>query len=130
MREDTILKGVIKKVLHQCQTFNKEFANVYLYISRKDEAVLYKVVKHNIQEIDTFKYNEFYSFKEGSKLRKIRGFLRYNSFLNYLNEIIHLYKIDILYMRLSYSTKKLMSIMNNKKLIKLLNILHIHMTGK
>jgi hypothetical protein len=120
IREDSEAKGFLKKVVSQSIVFKKEFENVYLYISRKDEAVLYKIEKNGLQEIDTFKYNKLSVFDEESRIRKIRGFLRYNSFLKYLNEIIHLYKIDILYMRSSYPTKKMISIVKNKQLIKLL----------
>jgi len=120
IREDSEAKGFLKKVISQCNVFKREFANVYLYISRKDEAVLYKVEKNGLQEIDTFKYNKLSVFNEESRIRKVRGFLRYNSFLKYLNEIINLYKIDILYLRNSHPTRKLMNILDNKKIIKLL----------
>jgi len=120
IREDSEAKGFLKKVISQCIVFKKEFENVYLYISRKDEAVFYKVEKNGLQEIDTFKYNKLSVFDEESRIRKIRGFLRYNSFLKYLNEIIYLYKIDILYIRNSHPTRKLMNILDNKKIIKLL----------
>jgi len=95
IREDAKDKGVLKKVISQSIVFKKEFENVYLYISKNEEAVLYKVERDDMLEIQTFRYNTFSSFKEGSRIRKIRGFLRYNSFLKYLNEIIHLYKIDM-----------------------------------
>lgn len=95
IREDSETKGFLKKVKSQCIVFKKEFENVYLYISRKEEAVLYKVERDDMLEIQTFRYNKFSSFKEFSRIRKIRSFLRYNSFLKYLNEIIHLYKIDM-----------------------------------
>ena len=120
IREDSEAKGFLKKVISQCNVFKREFGNVYLYISRKDEAVLYKVEKNGLQEIDTFKYNKLSVFNEESRIRKIKGFLRYNSFLEYLNEIIHLYKIDVLYLRNSYPTRKLMNILDNKKLVKIL----------
>jgi len=120
IREDSESKGYLKKVVSQCSIFKREFENVYLYISRKDEAVLYKVEKNGLQEIDTFKYNKLSVFNEKSRIKKIRGFLRYNSFLRYLNEIINAYKIDIVYIRNSPSTKKMMSIVKNKRLIKLL----------
>ena len=120
IREHSESKGVLKKVISQGQTFNKEFENVYLYISRKDEAVLYKVGKNGLQEIDTFKYNKLSVFNEESRIRKIKGFLRHNSFLEYLNEIINLYKIDVLYLRYSHPTRKLMNILDNKKLVKIL----------
>ncbi len=120
IREHSESKGVLKKVISQGQTFNKEFENVYLYISRKDEAVLYKVEKNGLQEIDTFKYNKLSVFNEESRIRKIKGFLRHNSFLEYLNEIINLYKIDVLYLRYSHPTRKLMNILDNKKLVKIL----------
>lgn len=118
--EDSKDKGVLKKVISQSIVFKKEFENVYLYISRNEEAVLYKVERDDMLEIQTFKYNKFSSFKESSRIRKVRGFLRYNSFLKYLNEIINLYKIDILYLRNSHPTRKLMNILDNKKIIKLL----------
>jgi len=120
IREDSETKGFLKKVISQCYVFKKEFEDIYLYISRKDEAVLYKVEKNGLQEIDTFKYNKLSVFDEESRIRKIRGFLRYNSFLKYLNEIINLYKIDILYLRNSHPTRKLMNILDNKKIIRLL----------
>jgi len=120
IREDSEAKGFLKKVISQCNVFKREFANVYLYISRKDEAVLYKVEKNGLQKIDTFKYNKLSVFDEESRIRKIKGFLRYNSFLEYLNEIIHLYNIDVLYLRNSPSTRKLMNILDNKKLVKIL----------
>jgi len=120
IREDSKDKGVLKKVISQSIVFKKEFENVYLYISRNEEAVLYKVERDDMLEIQTFKYNKFSSFKESSRIRKIRSFLRYNLFLKYLNEIINLYKIDILYIRNSPPTKKMMSIVKNKRLIKLL----------
>lgn len=119
-REDSKGKGVIKKVISQCHTFRKEFENVYLYLYRTDEGVLYKVEKDSVQEIETFKYNKLSIFKEKSKIRKIRGFLRYNSFLNHLNKIIYTYKIDVLYLRNSHPSKKLMNILDDKKLITVL----------
>lgn len=117
--EDSEVKGFLKKVISQCNVFKKEFENIYLYISRKDEAVLYKVEKDSVQEIETFKYNKLSIYKKKSKIRKIRGFLRYNSFLNHLNKIIYTYKIDVLYLRILPPSKKLIGIMNNKWLIKL-----------
>jgi len=120
IREDAKDRGILRKVKSQSIVFKKEFENVYLYITRNEEAVLYKVEIDDMLEIQTFRYNTFSSFKEGSRIRKIRGFLRYNLFLKYLNEIIQLYEIDILYMRESPQTKKMMSIVKNKRLIKLL----------
>ena len=120
IREDSESIGFINKVRCQCFAFRKEIENVYLYVSRADEAVLYKVEKDDVQAIETFKYNELSVFKEKSKIRKIRGFIRYNSFLDYLNKIIYLYDINILYIRKSLPSKKLISILSNKQVIKVL----------
>lgn len=120
IRENSVYKGVFKKVISQCIAFKKEFENVYLYISRNDEAVLYKVEKGNIEEIKIFKYNIFSAFKEESKITDIKTFLRYNAFLKYLNEIIRLHKIHILYVRKLLPTKRLMTILKNNRLIKVI----------
>mgnify|MGYP001444966675 FL=1 len=120
IREVSESIGVTNKVYYQCYAFRKEFENVYLYVSRADEAVLYKVEKDDMKAIKTFKYNKLSVFKEKSKIRKIRSFIRYNSFLNYLNKIIYSYDINILYIRSSIPSKKLISILNNKQVITVL----------
>jgi len=108
LREESEAKGFLKKVLSQCLTFEKEFNNVYLYLSRKSEAVLYKVVDNTMKEIDAFSYSDFATFDSSSRLRKIKGFFRYNSFLTFLDKVIDSYEIDVLYLemlilRINYS---------------------------
>jgi len=120
IREVSESIGVTNKVYYQCYAFRKEFENVYLYVSRADEAVLYKVEKDDMKAIETFKYNKLSVFKEKSKIRKLRGFIRYSSFLDYLNKIIYSYDINILYIRSSIPSKKLISILNNKQVITVL----------
>lgn len=120
IRENSESLGLLKKVVNQCYVFKREFENIYLYISRKDEAVLYNVEKNGLHEIDTFKYNKLSVFDEESRIRKIKSFLRYNSFLKYLKRVNNSYKIDVLYLRSSQPTRKLMNILDNKKLVKIL----------
>ncbi len=82
MRED-ISKGALKKVRGQSLMLKKDFDNVYLYVSRQSEAVLYKVKNKAWEEIDAFSYSFFATFDSHSRLRKIKSFFRYNSFLTF-----------------------------------------------
>lgn len=120
IREDSEAKGYLKKVISQCFTFKKEFDNVYLYLSRKSEAVLYKVEENTTNEIDVFSYSHFAIFDSSSRLRKIKSFFRYNSFLTFLSQIIDLYEIDVLYYRNAHPANKLFNLAKKKDLIKII----------
>lgn len=120
IREDSEAKGFLKKVISQCLTFEKEFNNVYLYLSRQSEAVLYKVEDKALEEINTFSYPDFATFDSSSRLRKIKSFFRYNSFLTFLSKIIDLYEIDVLYFRYPQPTNKLFNLAKKKDLIKII----------
>jgi len=120
IREDSESKGVLKKVNNQCHTFKKDFNNVYLYLSRQSEAVLYKVEDKDLEEIDAFSYSDFATFNSSSRLRKIKSFFRYNSFLTFLSKIIDLYEIDALYYRNAHPANKLFNLAKKKDLIKII----------
>ncbi len=122
MLEDTRASGIINKVVSQTSVFSKTFDNVYLYISRHSEAVLYRVSEKSLSEIETFKYKEIATFDKNSRIRRVRSYLWYNSFLKYLNKIVHSHKIDIVYFRFSLPSSKLLKIMRNKKLVRILEI--------
>ena len=120
LREESEAKGFLKKVLSQCLTFEKEFNNVYLYLSRQSEAVVYKVEDKALREIEVFSYSDFATFDSSSSLRKIKSFFRYNSFLTFLDKIIDLYEIDALYYRNAYPANKLFKLSKKRDLIKII----------
>lgn len=123
IREESEEKGILTKMISQCLTFKKVFDNVYLYISRQSEAVLYKIEDFGVKkEIKTFSYPTLAVYNEQSKIRKIKGFIRYRSFLAFLYEIINSYEINILYSRNLQSTNKLINLSKRKKLIKIVEI--------
>ncbi|HOH54168.1 MAG TPA: hypothetical protein PLN23_08215, partial [Fervidobacterium sp.] len=122
MRENSRAKGVLQKVIGQCNAFSKTFNNVYLYISRDKEAVLYSIADGVTKEVETFKYKKYSTFSAKSRIKYLRGYFWYKSFLNYLEKIIDSYQIDILYYRNSLPVNKLMKIMKDKKVIKILEI--------
>ena len=122
IREDSESKGVLKKAHGQCLTFKKDFDNVYLYVSRQSEAVLYKVEDKSLKEIDTFSYPNFATFDSSGRLRKIRSFFRYNSFLTFLDKIIDLKKINVLYYRIAHPSNKLFNLAKKRNLIKIIEI--------
>lgn len=59
LREESESKGFLKKVISQCFTFKNDFDNVYLYLSRESEAVLYKV-----EEKIKLEWSKYEFFKE------------------------------------------------------------------
>ncbi len=123
IREESEEKGILTKMISQCLTFKKIFDNVYLYISRQSEAVLYRIEDFGVKkEIKTFSYPTLAAYSEQSKIRKIKGFIRYRSFLAFLYEIINSYEINILYSRNLQSTNKLINLSKRKKLIKIVEI--------
>lgn len=121
-REESGSKGVLQKIISQCLTFEKDFNNVYLYLSRQSEAVLYKVEDKTLKEIEAFSYSDFATFDSSSRLRKIKSFFRYNSFLTFLSKIIDLYEIDALYYRNAHPVNKLFNLAKKRDLIKIIEI--------
>ncbi len=120
IREDSSAKGFLNKVLGQCYTFRKEFNHVYLYISRKTEAVLYKIEEEGPKEIKLFGYSKTFAFKGRSN--KIKGYLRYRYFIKCLKRIIDSMQIDVLYYRNSYTTRDLRRLMKYSNSIKTIEI--------
>ena len=59
IREDSNTKGFINKIINQCFAFKAKIENVYMYVSRKDESVLYKIEKNKIEEIKVYRYKDF-----------------------------------------------------------------------
>lgn len=122
MRENSRAKGVLQKVIGQCNAFSKIFSNVYLYISRDNEAVLYSIADATMREVETFKYSKCSSFNPKTKMKHLNGYFWYQAFLNYLKKVVNSYQIDILYHRNSLPVNKLIRIMEDKKLIKILEL--------
>ncbi|WP_121514361.1 MULTISPECIES: glycosyltransferase [unclassified Petrotoga] len=123
IREESEEKGILTKMISQCLTFKKVFDNVYLYISRQSEAVLYSIEDYGVKkEIKTFSYPNMAIYNEHSKIKKIKGFIRYNSFLDSLYKIINSYEINALYLRNLQLTNKLIKLSKRKKLIKIIEI--------
>lgn len=122
IREESESKGALKKIISQCLTFEKDFDNVYLYLSRQSEAVLYKIEDKAFEEIDVFSYSDFATFDSSSRLRKIKSFFRYNSFLTFLSKIIDLYEIHTLYYRKAHPSNKLFNLAKKRNLIKIIEI--------
>jgi hypothetical protein len=121
LREDSGQKGVIKKIKNQCESFRKEIDDVFLYISRSSESILYKLQYGEFIEMQNFKYR-VPAYDGYNKIRKLGNYFAYNSFLKSLKYVIEVYNIDILYYRLSPPSKKLINILENKNLIKLIEI--------
>jgi glycosyltransferase involved in cell wall biosynthesis len=122
IREASELKGVFKKVLAQSLTFNDHFDNVFIYLAKKSESVLYILKDNAPQLIKSFKYNTIPIYEGSNKIKRFFRYFPYNSFLNLLDNVIMNYNIDVLYYRLSLPTRKLMNIMKNKKLVKVVEI--------
>lgn len=120
IREDSSAKGFLNKVLGQCYTFRKEFNHVYLYISRKTEAVLYKIEEKGPKEIKSFGYSKTFVYK--GKSNKIKGYLRYRYFIKCLKRILDSMQIDVLYYRNSYPTRDLRRLMKYSDSIKTIEI--------
>jgi len=122
IREDSEAKGVLKKVLDQSQTFNNEFDKVFIYLAKKSESVLYILKDYNLELIQSFKYNPIPIYEGNNKIKRYSRYFPYRSYLKTLNKIIIMYNINILYYRLSLPTMKLMNIMKNKKIVKIVEI--------
>lgn len=117
IREDSESKGFLKKVVSQCKVFYKYYDNVYLFLSRKNQAVLYKISNDSKLEIEIFKFNKFYVFNNNDKLRKIKSYFRYSYFFKLVSSIQKKYKIDISYFRSTIPFKPLLNILKNDKII-------------
>lgn len=116
IREDSESKGFLKKVISQCKVFYKYYDNVYLFLSRKNQAVLYKISNDSKLEIEIFKFNKFYVFDNNDKLKKIKSYFRYSYFLKLVSSIQKKYKIDISYFRSTIPFKPLLNILKNDKI--------------
>ena len=123
LRENSQAIGDLKKVTSQCLALKKDFDDVYLYLSRESEAVLYKVEDKVLKEIDTFSYPDFATFDSSNRLRKFKSFFRYNSYLTFLSKIIDLYNMDVLYFSALYPINILFNIGRKRDLIKIFEIL-------
>ena len=121
LREDSGKKGVIKKIKSQCNSFHKEIDNVFLYVSRSSESILYKLEDSKFIEIQNFKY-KISAYDGYNKIKKCANYFPYNSFLKSLKYVIEEYDIDILYYRISPPCKKLINILENKNLIKIIEL--------
>jgi hypothetical protein len=106
----------------QCSAFKKDFDDVYLYLSNLSKVALYNVEESTLKEINTFSYSNFTVYNKNSIIRKIKEFFRYNSSLTFLDDIIDLYKIDILYYRIAPPINKLFSLAKKRELIKIIEI--------
>jgi len=84
--------------------------------------VLYSIADGVTKEVETFKYKKCSTYSTKTRIKYLRGYFWYKSFLNYLEEIISSYQIDILYYRNSLPVNKLMKIMKDAKVIKILEI--------
>jgi len=122
IREESESKGAFKKVLAQSLTFNDQFDNVFIYVTKKSESVLYILKDNTPQLIKSFKYNTIPIYEGSNKIKRFFRYFPYKSFLNAMDKVIMNYNIDILYYRLSLPTRNLMSIMKNKKLVKIVEI--------
>lgn len=120
IREDSVKKGGINKVKYQCFSFMKEIDNVYLYVSRRTKSILYQIKNNHLEEIASFNYRTIPIYEGSNKIRKFTNYFAYNSFLKFLDKVIDLYNIDVLYHRASQPSKRLMKIMQKKKLIKII----------
>ncbi len=119
-REDSGAKGVIQKVKYQCFSFRKEIDNVYLYVSRRTKSILYQIKNNHVEELASFNYRTIPIYEGSNKIRKFTNYFAYNSFLKFLEKVIDLYNIDVLYYRNSQPSNRLIKIMQKKKLIKII----------
>jgi len=122
IREDSEAKGPLKKVLEQSQTFNNDFDKVFIYLAKKSESVLYILKDHNLELIQSFKYNTIPIYEGNNKIKRYFRYFPYKSYLKTLNKIIIMYDINILYYRLSFPASKLMNIMKNRRIVKIVEI--------
>lgn len=120
--EESLTNGYLKKLVGQCSAFKKDFDDVYLYLSNLSKVALYNVEESTLKEINTFSYSNFTVYNKNSIIRKIKEFFRYNSSLTFLDDIIDLYKIDILYYRIAPPINKLFSLAKKRELIKIIEI--------
>ncbi len=119
-REDSGAKGAFNKVKQQCFSFRKEIDNVYLYVSQKTKSILYQIKNNHMEKMASFNYRTIPIYEGSNKIRKFTNYFAYNSFLKFLDEVIDLYNIDVLYYRNSQPSKRLIKIMQKKKLIKII----------
>lgn len=120
IREDSEAKGIFQKVKYQCFSFREEIDNVYLYVSQKAKSILYQIKSNHLEEMASFNYRTIPIYEGSNKIRKFTNYFAYNLFLKFLDEVIDLYNIDVLYYRASQPSKRLIKIMQKKKLIKII----------
>ncbi len=121
-REDSGAKGAFNKVKQQCFSFRKEIDNVYLYVSRRTKSILYQIKNNHLEKMASFNYRTIPIYEGSNKIRKFTNYFAYNSFLKFLDKVIDSYNIDVLYYRASQPSKRLMKIIQKKKLIKIIEI--------
>jgi len=121
-REDSGAKGAFNKAKQQCFSFRKEIDNVYLYVSRRTKSILYQIKNNHMEELASFNYRTIPIYEGSNKIRKFANFFAYNSFLKFLDKVIDLYNIDVLYYRISPPSISLIKIMQKKSLIKVIEI--------
>jgi len=73
-----------------------------------------------MEKMASFNYRTIPIYEGSNKIRKFTNYFAYNSFLKFLDEVIDLYNIDVLYYRNSQPSKRLIKIMQKKKLIKII----------
>jgi len=104
LREGANTVGYLNKIIGQCHAFVKEISHVYICVSRKNEAVLYRVAVDKLEQITTFPYSCFATYQEQGRNGKLRGYLRYISFIKFVSKVLQDFGIDVLYFRSSYPT--------------------------
>jgi len=122
IREDSEAKGIFQKVKYQCFSFREEIDNVYLYVSRRTKSILYQIKNNHLEEMASFNYRTIPIYEGTNKIRKFTNYFAYNSFLKFLDKVIDSYSIDVLYYRASQPSKRVIKIMQRKKLIKIIEI--------
>ncbi len=100
IREDSESLGFVKKVYAQCRALSKNGAQTYLYISRKDSAELYEVSSDKVENVKSFKYSSFATFRKTNFfLMKLKNLARFNEYLSFLQEAINFINPDKIYIR-------------------------------
>ena len=122
IREDSEAVGFLKKVISQCKVFSN-FYTTYLFISRKDRAVLYKISNDNKTEIESFKYKSFFEYKSNvDSLKNIRSYFRFSYFYNLVTFIQKKYNVHISYFRSTIPLNPLIKAIKKGKKNKIINI--------